>query len=487
MNRPMWWVQRPLFIYLATSLAWALVVGVSLLHDFGILRRQAMETAGNRSRMLFDMIETTRLWNARHGGVYAVATDETPPNPYLDVPDRDFEALGRRFTLLNPAYMTRQIAELVQKRQDVTFHITSLNPIRPANQADSWETQALRRFDAGEREVLEYLSEQPPVFRYMAALPVREPCLKCHAKQGYKVGDVRGGISVTIPAASILKPMEAQRQQTMVLHLAMFLLASLGTALFVWRQRRHWLALSAAKAEQEAIVAARTAELRRSNQELEHFAYVASHDLREPLRMISSYAALLEKRLGGQLDADGKEFMGYLMDGATRLQAMINDLLEYSRVDRAQVTFVPVALEEALEEALVNLTVAIKEAGARVVHDPLPEVIGYGPLLVRLLQNLIGNAVKYRALDRPPVVRIEAVRDGRFWRVAIRDNGIGIPADAYDRIFQIFQRLHARSAYPGTGIGLAVCRRIVDRHGGRIWVESREGEGSTFFLTLPAA
>lgn len=481
----MWWVRRPLGIYAATVLFWGLLAGVSLVHEMEILRRQAESSAWDRARMLFDIIETTRLWNARHGGVYVPVTAETLPNPYLEVPDRDFEALGRKFTMVNPAYMTRQVAELVKERQGVTFHITSLKPIRPDNRADPWETAALERFEAGEREVLERVDE-PSAYRYMAALQVKEPCLKCHRKQGYNVGDIRGGISVTIPASAILAALGPQKKQALLVYLAIFLVGSLGTIFFLSRLRANWLALEAIHAHQEEVIAARTADLQRSNQELEHFAYVASHDLREPLRMISSYAGLLQKRLGDQLDGDNKEFMGYLTDGATRMQAMITDLLDYSRVDRTRMTFSAVAMDEVLDEALENLQMAVEESGAEITRDPLPKAKGHALLLVRLMQNLVGNAIKYRAPGRPPLVHVAARREGAFWTFSVRDNGIGIPTDSFDRVFQIFQRLHPRSAYPGTGIGLAVCRRIVEHHGGKIWVESKEGEGSTFSFTLPA-
>jgi signal transduction histidine kinase len=474
-------------IYAATILVWGLLAGVALWHEMEILRRQAESSAWERARMLFDIIETTRLWNARHGGVYVPTTEATPPNPYLDVPDRDFEALGRKFTMVNPAYMTRQVAELVEKRQGVTFNITSLKPIRPDNRADPWETRALERFEAGETEVLEKVDgHAPPSYRYMAALQVREPCLKCHRKQGYEVGDIRGGISVTIPAAAILAAMAPQKRQTLLVYLSIFLVGSLGTIFFLTRLRANWLALEAVRARQEEVIAARTAELQRSNQELEHFAYVASHDLREPLRMISSYAGLLQKRLGDRLEGDNKEFMGYLTDGATRLQAMITDLLDYSRVDRTQMSFSAVEMSEVLVEALSNLQIAIEECDAEVTHDAMPRVKGHPLLLVRLLQNLIGNAIKYRAPERRPLVHVSAERKDGFWTFCVRDNGIGIPADSHDRVFQIFQRLHPRSAYPGTGIGLAVCRRIVEHHGGKIWLESKEDEGSTFYFTLPA-
>jgi len=228
------------------------------------------------------------------------------------------------------------------------------------------------------------------------------------------------------------------------------------------------------------------ADLARSNSELEQFAYVASHDLRQPLRMITSYLGLIEKRIGPQLGDDTKEFLGFAVDGAKRLDRLILDLLEYSRIDKSTKS-APVPLAKVLDDAILNLTVAIRENDAEiVVADAWPTVKGDATELTRLFQNLIGNAVKYRAPERRAKVEIGCRRQGRQWLIAVKDNGIGIAPDDHDRAFAIFQRLVTQGEYDGTGIGLAVCKKIVEHHGGTIWIESAVGHGSTFFLTLPA-
>jgi two-component system, chemotaxis family, sensor kinase Cph1 len=225
-------------------------------------------------------------------------------------------------------------------------------------------------------------------------------------------------------------------------------------------------------------------ELRRSNQELEQFAYVASHDLQEPLRMVSSYTQLLARRYRGQLDDAADEFIGYAVDGANRMQTLINDLLAYSRVGTRGKPLAPIDMATLFEAARANMRVAIEESGAKVSYEALPTVMGDTTQLMQLLQNLIGNAIKFRDENRTPEIRVGAERRDGEWLFSVSDNGIGIEEQYLERIFVIFQRLHNRTEYPGTGIGLAVCKKIVERHGGKIWVESKPYEGSTFYFTL---
>ena len=236
----------------------------------------------------------------------------------------------------------------------------------------------------------------------------------------------------------------------------------------------------------EARMAELVEDLRRSNEELEQFAYVASHDLRQPLRMISGYLGMLQKMLANSLDDDARTFFGFAIDGAKRLDRMIIDLLEYSRIGRQAVPQERIDLNEAMGDSLRHLEVAVAEVGAEVTRpESMPTITGDRSELVRLFQNLIGNAIKYCAPGRKPKVGISCQDQGGYWVVAIQDNGIGIAKDDLQRVFGIFQRLVTREQYEGTGIGLAVCRKIAEHHGGHIWVESELGVGSTFLVALP--
>ena len=225
-------------------------------------------------------------------------------------------------------------------------------------------------------------------------------------------------------------------------------------------------------------------ELTRSNADLQQFAYVASHDLQEPLRMVASYTQLLAKRYKGKLDADADEFITFAVDGATRMQQLIKDLLAYSRVTTQRAPSEPTECAPALVIALNNLHMAIEKEQAVVTYDPLPTIVADDTQLTQLFQNLIGNAIKFRG-DQPPRVHLSAIRKDHEWVFAVRDNGIGIDPQYADRVFVIFQRLHTPADYPGTGIGLALCKKIVERHGGRIWVDSYPGQGATFYFTFP--
>ena len=235
----------------------------------------------------------------------------------------------------------------------------------------------------------------------------------------------------------------------------------------------------------EKALKKKTEELARSNEDLEQFAYVASHDLQEPLRTVTSYVQLLSKRYEGKLDSDADEFIRFAADGAIRMWKLVNDLLAYSRVGTRGKEFSPTDSQEVLAQSVDDLKVAIEENGALVTHDPLPMVMADRPQLGQLFQNLIGNAIKFRGSE-PPRIHISASRNGNGWTFSVRDNGIGIAAEYAERIFVIFQRLHSRQEYAGTGIGLAICKKIVERHGGRIWVESEVGKGATFHFILPA-
>jgi PAS domain S-box-containing protein len=242
--------------------------------------------------------------------------------------------------------------------------------------------------------------------------------------------------------------------------------------------------ISVRKKSEEHLVKT-VGELKRSNDELQQFAYVSSHDLQEPLRMVASYTQLLAGRYKGRLDSDADEFIAFAVDGCNRMQGLIQDLLTYSRAGTNGKVLGEVSSENALQGALANLRITIEQSGAIVTYDPLPSVTTDETLLAQVFQNLVGNAIKYHGAEAPRVHVSCTKPDGNEWIFSVRDNGLGIDPQYFDRIFVLFQRLHGRDEFAGTGIGLAICKKIVERLGGRIWVESQTGKGSTFYFALP--
>jgi light-regulated signal transduction histidine kinase (bacteriophytochrome) len=247
--------------------------------------------------------------------------------------------------------------------------------------------------------------------------------------------------------------------------------------------------ISARKQAEESL-AERVQELARSNADLQRFAYVASHDMQEPLRMVASYTQLLASRYNGKLGPEADYFMNYIVDGARRMERLIHDILEYSVFDASKQSFTSVDCEAVLASALRNLETTILESGASITHDTLPTIDAVPAQLSQVFQNLIGNAIKFS--KEAPRIHISAARPPQApentnnWVFSVRDNGIGIHPDYSEKIFEVFRRLHLRHEYPGTGIGLAICKKVIEGHSGRIWVESQHGQGSTFFFSIPS-
>jgi len=591
---------------------WTILVAISLVWSIFRLKKETLELTSIQADITLAKDILYRRWNSMHGGVYVPITKETQPNPYLfDIPDRDITTLsGKSFTLINPAYMTRQVHGLIGGDYNVRGHITSLNPIRPENVPDPWEAKALRTFEQGKTKVSSISKiEGKEYFRSMNPFITEKQCLKCHAKQGYREGDIRGGISVSIP----MEPFRVIENRNIltfsVVHALLWVAGLVGIVLS--RQRIRLSELDRMQAEEalrkekdkvqkyldiaavilvaidskqnitlmnkrgceilgydeEEIIGKNwfdnfvpdndrervkegflqlisgeiepmeyfentvltksgtvrsiawhntvikdeegnivgtlssgediterkktekelnnlTEELKRSNADLEQFAYSASHDLQEPLRVIEGFVKLLSKRYKGKLDAKGNEFIEFTIEGVQRMKMLIKDLLEYSQIGMKNKKFSLVDSSMPLALALANLQRSIEENKAVVTYDALPKVLADSSQLSRLFQNLIGNAIKFNGNELPKI-HISAELKGEEWIFSVSDNGIGIDPKNFDRIFTVFQRLHAREEYEGTGIGLAICKKIVERHGGRIWVESEFGKGTTFYFTLP--
>lgn len=295
-----------------------------------------------------------------------------------------------------------------------------------------------------------------------------------------------------IDKSEVLAPV--LRQAMYIAVIALLLIVAAGAILGVlWQRERlsqyNLLIASELKRQEEQALAEKELrgileDLKRSNTELQQFAYIASHDLQEPLRMVSSFMQLIEQRYKGKLDKDADEFIQYAVEGSVRMQRMINDLLAYSRIGTKGKPFGPVDCNKILADVRANLKLSIEESGASITADPLPVVNGDASQLVQVFQNLLSNAIKFRG-DKTPVITIQVEPHEQEWQFSVRDNGIGLEPDYAEKIFVIFKRLHTAAQYPGSGIGLTICKKIIERHNGRIWVESQPGHGSVFYFTLP--
>ncbi len=621
-------------------LGWSAVVGVSVVCNLLQIRHEAVLEARAVADATFNKDVVFRRWAAGHGGVYVPATDATPPNPNLShIGERDVETpSGRKLTLVNPAYMIRQLHELSREQYGVRGHITSLDPIRPENAPDAWEKEALEVFERGDVEASSVQEiDDTPFVRFMRPLVTEERCLKCHATQGYEVGDIRGGVSVSVPMTSYWANVQPHAVPLLGGHIVFWILGLIGirgggrSILRHGGARTHaetarreaeeaavreqnllrtlldvsldhiffkdadgrftransslarWVGLDHAEdisgktdfdmfsdaelardtlAEEQEIMrtghpivgkiekAARAdgrvmwqsitkvplpgpdgsivgtfgigrdvtdqmhreealrranAQLAQSNRELSEFAYVASHDLQEPLRKILAFGDLLRNSAGDGLGHEGEDCLERMHNAARRMQRLVNDLLSLSRVTTRAEPFELVDLTTVARGAVKDLSSRIEDTNADVEIGDLPRVNADRAQMRRLLQHLVGNALKFTVAGRDPQIGIHArlaasaprksetsvpsgcvSDDEPICQFVVEDNGTGFDEKYLSRIFRPFERLYGRTDYEGTGMGLAICRKIVERHRGSITAESVPGEGSTFIVALPA-
>ncbi len=458
--------------------AWTCVVAALFGWDAWQLRMNTLYLASNEARANFNKDQAFRNWATTHGGVYVPSTSHTPPSPYLEhIPERDLTTpSGRHLTLMNPAYMVRQLNEDFGYLYGVRGHITSLDPLRPENAPDPWERSALKQFEAGVQEVEQVGEIQGERYlRLMQPMITKEGCLKCHGHQGYQVGDIRGGVSVSVPLAPLLTTERRLLWRDGLSYAVLWVLGITGIVV----SGRSLLRYEAQRRHSERT-------LRRTNEDLQQYATVATHQLQEPLRLIASYTQLLGQRYGTQIDAAGQDYIRFAVGGANRMQQLLDDLLAYSRVGSDAAGLQATDSEVVLLQVLSAAQSQTAAAGAVITHDPLPLVLSQGRLLAELFRRLLDNALKFKA-EQPLRIHITATRREQEYVFSVKDNGIGIAPRHHERIFHLFTRLTTDPEETSTGLGLAMCKKIVELHGGRIWVESELGEGASFSFTLPAA
>ena len=467
--------------WLALLVVWGAVVGLSLEVQVARIREQSLQVGIEGARNMFRMVMLTRNWNASHGGIYVPVTPETPPNPYLEHPRRDVTTTdGQQLTMVNPAYMTRLIASMAASDGGVEFRLTSLRPIRPENIADPWERQALERFERGEVETtgVEH-GPKGEMLRYMAPLKVQESCLACHARQGYKLGDVRGGISVTQRFAPIEATTRAGIRQTSLAHAAAFAVVFLGGWALLEALRRRWLELDGKIAELEAA----HSQLLQSEKmaSIGVLAAGVAHEIRNPLGIIRSSAELLQRRTD-QADAGTRRILGAIFDESVRLSQTVNDFLDYARPRQPKQNLVDVSL--VLDQLLAFLEGDMARRGVAVERETEESLFVHGDkdLLYRAFYNILING--QQAMDGPGILRISGSHDGDgHVRLEFLDSGPGFDAATVGNLLDPF----FTTKDGGTGLGLPIVQSIITSHGGEIQLENGPEGGALVRVLLPEA
>jgi two-component system, NtrC family, sensor kinase len=489
---------------LAALALWSVGVGGSLWLSLADIHRQNHEVAIEGARNMFHMVVLTRAWNADHGGVYVPVTEKTQPNPYLKHPEREITAQdGTQYTLVNPAFMTRQIAEMAQGKSDVVFHITSLDPIRPANAADPWESEALRAFEAGAEEQQGFEERDgAPFLRYMAPLMVTQGCMKCHEEQGYLVGDVRGGISVTQRYDNFLKAAVPRERLTIALHLLVFMILSGVSWWLLGQLQRGWLALEHKIEELETT----RGHLLQSEKMASLGRMVAgfAHEINTPVGVavgaVSHTESTLDSidRLLQSEEVSEQELVRHLGELRQGSQLALSNLrraanlvqrFKRSSVDQSSEQRRLFEMQELIDDVRYALTNHLKRLPIKLEIDCPPglRVFGAPGMLEQVLTNLILNSLVHGFGDgeRPGTIRlqVDTPSPGRL-RLRYGDDGVGMPSQVAERIFEPF--FTTKRGAGGSGLGMYLSYNLVTAQlGGTIQCESHPGEGVLFTIEIP--
>ena len=478
-------------------LLWTGGVAISWWWSYNTHQQRLFELAKIEAATNINKDFSFRKWATSHGGVYVPPDENTPPNPYLaNIPDRDIVTdKGKHLTLMNPAYMMRQIMQNYSDLYGVKGHLTSLQLTNPINAPDAWELEALKSFQLGVKETVAITEiEGKPYLRMIRPIAMEQGCLKCHAGTGIKIGEIRGGISTSIPMDPLYAAFKPEFRNTSMLH-GVFWLLGVGAISFMVRRIRREAdkidlyqdKINELNRDLEQRVVKRTAQLEAANKELETFSYSVSHDLRAPLRAIDGFSRILQDSYDEQLDAEGKRLLNVVRDNTHKMGQLIDDILAFSRSGRVELNFSRIDMEKLTHEVIEELrtSVGVDENKVQIEIEPIPPCSGDRAMMHQVMVNLLSNAIKFSGLKNPATIKVGGSLQRAEAVYFVRDNGAGFDMQYADKLFGLFQRLHAVDEFEGTGIGLAIVKRIVTRHGGRVWAEGKLNEGATIYFALP--
>lgn len=479
-------LQRDFYLLLA---AWSTLVAASFAWYFWQESKGLAETATKEARAILDRDNAYRHWLVEQGGVYVKPSEKLPGDPYLKHPQRDVvTTAGMRLTLLNPAFVLREVQSRQADPKRGRSRVVSVTPLNPQNAADDWERRELDALAGGNDRYEIVGSPQGAQMRALRPFFASPPCLACHAD--FRDGQLAGAISASVPLAPYHEINNMELRVAALSHGAIWFAGLAGIGLAHRRRRQHagqqraWTrSLESMNVELERRVVARTEELTRALRELEAFSYSVSHDLRAPLRALNGYAHLLKESQGDKLDAEQRRMFERIAHNAEKMGELIDDILEYSRTGREPLKRAAVDLDVLAHDVVREL--AEHHPAARIGIAPLPPVVGDAIMLRQVLTNLVANALKFSARRAQPAVEIGASLENGLAHCFVRDNGAGFDMAHAGKLFNLFQRVHHESEFPGTGVGLAIVKRIIERHGGRVWAEAAPDAGATFHFTLP--
>jgi signal transduction histidine kinase len=476
-------------------LLWTGCVAASWWWSYDTYRERLVELAKVEASTNINKDMSFRLWATSHGGVYVPPDEKTPPNQYLaNIPDRDIITdKGKRLTLMNPAYMMRQLMRGYSELYGVKGHITSLQLTNPSNEPDAWETAALKSFQQGEKEMVTIAEiDGKPYLRLMRPMLMEKGCLKCHADTGIKVGEVRGGISTAIPMEPYYAAFKPELENISLVHGVAWLLGVGVIGLMAWRTKREADAIdhyqgeiNQLNRELEQRVAARTEQLEAAHKELESFSYSVSHDLRVPLRAVDGFSRILQEEYEDKLDDEGQRLLNVVRDNTKRMAQLIDAILAFLHSGRTEMSSAEVDMEDLVRDVMEELKPAISGREVKLEMKALPPALADRTMMRQVLVNLLGNAVKFTKSRTVAQIEVGAMGGEKEVVYYVKDNGVGFDVQYADKLFGVFQHLHGIEEFEGAGVGLAIVKRIIDRHGGRVWAEGKVNEGATIYFALP--